>query len=189
MNASNSPSPEEAPPAVETTPAADAAPDIDRAQAELETLKDRHLRLQADFENFRRRTLRERAEAQTRAHEDLMRNLLPVLDHFELGLRSAAEHGAEESVLSGFQLVQSELLRVLERAGLSAVEAAPGTPFDPHQHEAVTHAPSDLHAADTVVQQTRRGYRLGPVLLRPVQVVVSSGPGPVAPNVETSNGG
>ncbi len=179
-------------------PAADAAPEtlpaeapaeIDRAQAELETLKDRHLRLQADFDNFRRRTQRERVEAQARAHEELMKSLLPVLDHFEIGLRSAAEHGADQSVRAGFEMVQSELLRVLERAGLTAIDVAPGSPFDPYHHEAVTHAPSDQYPADTVLQQTRRGYRLGPTLLRPVQVVISSGPGPASTPAETSNGG
>jgi molecular chaperone GrpE len=167
----------------EATPDAPAASaeEIERALAELETLKDRHIRLQADFENFRRRTQRERAEAHARAHEELMRNLLPVLDHFEIGLRSAAEHGADEAVRSGFLLVQNELLRALERAGLTPLDAAPGDPFDPHLHEAVSHAPSDQYPPDTVLQATRRGYRLGPKLLRPAQVVVSSGPGPSTP--------
>ncbi|HMP75236.1 MAG TPA: nucleotide exchange factor GrpE [Kiritimatiellia bacterium] len=167
-------------PVVEPAPAAES--DVDRAQAELETMKDRHLRLQADFDNFRRRMQRERVEAQARASEDLMKALLPVLDHFELGLRSAADHGAEESVRTGFQLVQDELVRVLERSGLAALDAAPGTPFDPHQHEALTHAPSAEHPADTVLQQARRGYRLGGQLLRPVQVVVSSGPAAEVPH-------
>ena len=176
-------------PAAEEAPAA-ATPDVDRAQAELETMKDRHLRLQADFDNFRRRMQRDRVEAQARASEDLMKSLLPVLDHFELGLRSAADHGAEESVRTGFQLVQDELVRVLERAGLTALDAAPGTPFDPHQHEALTHAPSTEHPADAVLQQARRGYRLGGQLLRPVQVIVSSGPGPTAaPSAEETHGG
>ncbi len=151
------------------------APDLDRSQAELETLKDRHIRLQADFDNFRKRAQRERLEAQGRAHEELMRALLPVLDHFEIGLRSAIEHGSDEAVCAGFRLVQDELTRVLDRAGLSALDTAPGRPFDPHQHEAVTHAPSAEHPADTVVQQVRRGYRLGAQLIRPAQVVVSSG--------------
>ncbi len=189
MNHSDSTPPAEAPldtPASETAADAPIEPsgDIERAQAELETLKDRHIRLQADFDNFRRRTQRERAEAQARAHEELMKNLLPVLDHFEFGLRSAAEHGVDEAVRSGFQLVQNELLRALERAGLTALDAAPGEPFDPHLHEAVTHAPSNEYPPDTVLQATRRGYRLGPALLRPAQVVVSSGPGPATPSAE-----
>ncbi len=148
---------------------------LDKAQAELETLRDRHVRLQADFENFRRRTQREQLESQTRAVERLMDSLLPVLDHFDLGLQSAANHGASEAILAGFRMMRDELLRALERAGLSAVDAQPGHPFDPHLHEAITSAPSTEHPADTVIQQTRRGYRLGPQLLRPAQVVVSSG--------------
>ena len=163
------------PETVEATPAPPSAPEVERAQAELETLKDRHIRLQADFDNFRKRTQRERVESQARAHEELMRALMPVLDHFEIGLRSAVEHGADEAVCTGFRMVQDELVRVLDRAGLSALDATPGQPFDPHQHEAVTHAPSAEHPADTVLQQIRRGYRLGPQLIRPVQVVVSSG--------------
>lgn len=170
--------PDAVPPSAEPELPPDAVPapeELDKTQAELETMRDRHLRLQADFDNFRKRTQRERVEVQARAHEELLRALLPVLDHFEIGLRSAAEHGADESVRTGFQLVQDELMRVLEKAGMTAVDAQPGQPFDPHQHEAITHAPSAEYAADTVLQQTRRGYRLGQQLLRPVQVIVSSG--------------
>ena len=185
MNTSpDTPAPQEPP--VEPV---ETAAEMDRAQAELETLKDRHIRLQADFDNFRKRTERQRIEAQARAHEDLMKALVPVLDHFELGLRSAAAHGADEAFCAGFRMVQDELARVLERAGLTAIDAAEGAPFDPHQHEAVTHAPSNQHPVDTVVQQTRRGYRLGPVLLRPVQVIVSSGPAAQAPATEAGDGG
>lgn len=165
-------------------PAAPApGPDATReaAAVELETMKDRHLRLQADFDNFRKRTQRERAELQVRATEDLVRDLLPVLDHFEIGLRTAAEHHSDAAVRDGFQLVYDELLRVLQRAGVTPVDALVGGPFDPHQHEAVTHVPSGQQAADTVLQQSRRGYRLGERLLRPAQVVVSSGPGQPAP--------
>jgi molecular chaperone GrpE len=167
----NDTAPEPAAPA----PGPDAAREA--AAVELETMKDRHLRLQADFDNFRKRTQRERAELQVRATEDLVRDLLPVLDHFEIGLRTAAEHHSDAAVRDGFQLVYDELLRVLQRAGVTPVDASVGGPFDPHQHEAVTHVPSDRQAADTVLQQSRRGYRLGERLLRPAQVVVSSGPG------------
>lgn len=152
--------------------------DIDRYQAELETMKDRHLRLQADFDNFRRRTQRERVDLQVRANEELIRELLPVLDHFELGLKTAAEHSTEGAVVDGFQMVYDQLCAALKRSGLVAVDAS-GV-FDPHQHEAVTHVPSAELPADTIVQQTRRGYRLGERLLRPAQVVVSSGPPPTA---------
>ncbi len=176
-----------------TAPAADATaktpagpPEAELQQeaadvsAEIEALKDRLLRLQADFDNFRKRTARDRAEMCVRANEDLIRELLPALDHFEIGLRSAAEHGAEESVRQGFQLVYDQLQAALAKFGVTPVDAV-GVPFDAQEHEAITHAPSSDIPAGTVMQQLRRGYRLGTLLLRPAQVLVSSGPPEAAP--------
>lgn len=161
-------------------------PQDEKAQAELETLKDRHLRLQADFDNFRKRTQRERGELQVRATEDLVAELLPILDNFELGLRSPATQQAASPVRDGFQMVYDQLQAVLRRVGVTSFEASGA--FDPHLHEAVSHAPSAEHPADTIVAQLRRGYRLGEKLLRPAQVVVSSGP-PDAPEVSPVPGG
>ncbi len=157
----------------------------EKFQVELETMKDRHLRLQADFDNFRKRTQRERTEVQIRATEDLVDELLPVLDHFEIGLRAAATQPAAASVRDGFQMVFDQLQAALRKFGLIPFDAS-GV-FDPHQHEAITHVPSAEHPADTIVTQTRRGYRLGEKLLRPAQVVVSSGspePAAAAPTPE-----
>jgi molecular chaperone GrpE len=138
-------------------------------------LEERLLRLQADFDNFRKRTQRERLEFGRRANEELMTELLPVLDHFELGLRNARQQGINDSVVEGFQLVYDQLLSALGKFHLAPIEAD-GRPFDPHVHEAVTHLPSEEHPPDTVMAETRRGYRLGERLLRATQVVVSSGP-------------
>lgn len=158
-------------------PAAPAAGDaLKAAREEADALKDRLLRLQADFDNFRRRSLREKGEWSSTATEGLLRELLPVLDHFELGLKTAQERPTEAAVRDGFQMVHEQLLAVLKKAGLQPVEAHQAS-FDPHQHEAVAHVASDEHAEDEIVAQTRRGWRLGDKLLRPVQVVVSSGPG------------
>ena len=156
-----------APPAG-TAPARDAA-------AELAALKDRLLRLQADFDNFRKRALRERGELSQRAIEELVTALLPVVDHFRLGLKTAGEHGADPAMTDGFTLVYQQLMAALTKHGLAEIEAE-GKPFDPHLHHAVTHVPSDAHPADTVLTQTGAGYRLGDRLLRAAQVVVSSGP-------------
>ncbi len=144
-------------------------------QEENATLQDRLLRLQADFENFRKRTQRERSELYVRANEDLVEQLLPVLDTFELGMANAEKSGADSSILEGFALVHQQTLATLERFGLEPLNAE-GEPFDPHHHEAITHMPSADVAADSVIAQTRRGYRLGDRLLRAAQVVVSSGP-------------
>ena len=156
----------------------EAAPEAATPQAssELEVQKDKLIRLQADFDNFRKRTLREKSEIYARANEQLMVELLPVLDHFEMALTSAAEHKTEESVRHGFQIVYDQLLGAAKKHGLTPVDVHSAA-FDPHLHEAITHVPSNEYPADDIVSQVRRGYKLGEKLLRPIQVIVSSGPG------------
>ncbi len=153
-------------------PAAPPAPD---PTAEMAALKDRLLRLQADFDNFRKRTARDRDEVVQRAHENLLLDLLPALDHFELGLRTAIAHKAEKSVVDGFQMVFDQMMDALKKNGLSPIDAE-GHVFDPHRHEAISHVPSEDHPAETIITQTRRGYLLGNKLLRAAQTVVSKGP-------------
>lgn len=143
-------------------------------EAERAALADQLLRLQADFENFRKRTARERSEVSRRATEDLVDELLPVLDHFDLGLKNAREHDAKPSVLEGFELVHGQLAQTLGRIGLEVVDAV-GDRFDPNLHEAISQMPSADVPADHVSEQLRCGYTLGGRLLRPAQVVVSSG--------------
>lgn len=153
--------------------AADAAQEVEEPAAD--PLELRLLRHQADFDNYRKRMVRERQEWAQRAAEDLLTDLLPVLDHYKMGLEMASKHQTDEAVQNGFQLVYDQLLSALKKAGLEPIDAE-GQPFDPHLHEAITHLPSADHDADLVLTQTRRGFRLGSKLLRPSQVVVSSGP-------------
>jgi molecular chaperone GrpE len=168
----------------------DATPDIEVEDVEPEaidpltalrdenaSLQDRLLRLQADFENFRKRTQRERSELYVRANEEIVEQLLPVLDTFELGMANAEQSEADSSMVEGFQLVYQQTLATLKKFGLEPLHAE-GEPFDPHHHEAITHLPSPDVPADHVMTQTRRGYRLGDRLLRAAQVVVSSGSPP-----------
>lgn len=152
----------------------DAPAAADAAAEERDQLNDRLLRLQADFDNFRKRTQREREQLRTTANSDLLEDLLPVLDHFEMGLANAKKHDANPQVLEGFQLVYDQLMGALKRCGLDSIESV-GLLFDPHLHEAITHLSSEEHPADTVITETRRGYALGDQLLRAAQVVVSSG--------------
>ena len=154
--------------------AAEAEIDINALFAERAALGDRLLRLQADFENFRKRTQRERSDLSRRATEHLMEELLPILDHFELGFENAERNEANPAVVEGFRLVYDQVINTLGKFGLTAI-AVEGQHFDPHLHEAITHLPSEEHPPDTVVTQTRRGYLLGDRLLRAAQVVVSSG--------------
>jgi len=170
----------ETPVEAESVPVADTpapSPAVEPDEADVAALQQRLLRLQADFENFRRRTQRERSDTYRRANEDLLHALLPVLDHFELGFENADPDDNNESVLDGFRMIFQQTLTALGKFGLAPMETE-GQPFDPHLHEAVTHLPSDDIPADAVVAQTRRGYMLGDRLLRAAQVVVSSGPVP-----------
>ena len=140
---------------------------------EEEPLQLQLLRMKADFDNFRKRQVRERIEWITRANEDLFLELLPVLDHYEMGLKSAEEHQTDNSVIEGFRLVYDQLIDLLKKSNVTPMETI-GEPFDPHHHEALTHMPSD-QPAETIVEEFRKGYMLGDKLLRAAQVVVSSG--------------
>jgi len=144
-------------------------------EEEDESLRDQFVRLQADFANFRNRTQRERVELYQRANEDLLLEILPVLDHYEMGLQTAEQHDADPAVVDGFKLVLDQFQNVLNKFNLTPIEAV-GETFDPHKHEALTHMPSDEYAAEICSNQVRRGYLFGDKLLRAAQVVVSSGP-------------
>jgi molecular chaperone GrpE len=143
----------------------DAASDAVDEVAEFRALAQR---VQADFENYRKRVLREQTALVERAHEALLEALLPVLDSFELALTTIAD--ADEKVRKGVELVYAELLGVLEKAGLERIETD-GTPFDPNVHEAVMQQEGD---GDPVVTETMRtGYRLKGRVLRPAMVKVT----------------
>jgi len=144
-------------------------------EEEEESLRDQFVRLQADFANFRNRTQRERVELYQRANEDLLLEILPVLDHYEMGLQTAAQHDADQAVVDGFKLVYDQFQNVLNKFNITRIEAV-GEVFDPHKHEALTHMPSDEYAAEVCSNQVRRGYMFADKLLRAAQVVVSSGP-------------
>lgn len=151
----------------------EAAPVVE--EEEHESLRDQFIRLQADFANFRNRTQRERIELYQRANEDLFLELLPVLDHYEMGLQTAGQHDADKAVVDGFKLVYEQFQNVLNKFNLKPVDAV-GEEFDPHKHEALTHMPSEEYPAGVCSNQIRRGYLFGDKLLRAAQVVVSSGP-------------
>jgi molecular chaperone GrpE len=167
----------ESPPAEEPRPAEPVAEVVstEPQPSPEEVLQDRLLRLQADFDNYRKRMAREKLDWIAFASEKLVLDLLPVLDHFELGLADSAKNGAPAAFTEGFQLIYNQLRAAIEKAGVEAIDAE-GQAFDPNLHEAITHMPSETVPEEQVVAQTRRGYRIGDKLLRAAQVVVSSGP-------------
>lgn len=142
--------------------------------AEAEAKRDEYLavlqRVAADFDNYRKRVLRDQEHLVTRAHERLVKELLPVLDDLERALDAAEEHD-EATVVEGVRLVRRALLAALEREGLELIEAE-GV-FDPHVHEALLSQPSEGAETGTVLEVVQKGYRLGDRVLRPARVVVA----------------
>ena len=144
--------------------------------SQVESQRDEYLdtlrRVQAEFENYRKRVIKEQTALVDRATEGLVEQLLPVLDSFELALKNFDAAGGHdtESVRKGVELVYAELLGVLEKAGLSRVEAE-GKPFDPNVHEAVMQEEGDGEPVVTDVLRT--GYTLKGRVLRPAMVKVS----------------
>jgi molecular chaperone GrpE len=144
------------------------------ANEDVTALTDRLTRLQADFENYRRRVLREKDATYRRANEDIMEEMLPVLDHLDMAFSSASAPDLENPVVVGVKLVADQLRGALSKFGLEAIDAE-GQSFDPNWHEAISHLPSPDVEENGVMAQVRCGYKLGSYLLRPAQVVVSSG--------------
>ena len=140
-----------------------------------EILKDRLLRLQADFDNYRKRIDRERKDWAVFANEKLLKDLLPALDNFALGLANGEKAHAPAALLEGLRLVQGQFESALAKSDITPIDAD-GQPFDPNLHEAITHMPSPDVPEGSVIAQTRRGWKMGDKLLRAAQVVVSSGP-------------
>jgi molecular chaperone GrpE len=145
-------------------------------QADLDRFRDLALRTQADFENYKKRSAREKEEAIKYANSSLLQRLVSIIDNFELGLAAAKEEGQQSPIYSGMVLVQKQLNDLLTESGLQPIEAE-GKKFDHNEHEAIVHEPSDQVPEGIVLRQTRRGYRFKDRLLRPAKVVVSSGPG------------
>ncbi len=140
-------------------------------------LQERLLRLQAEFENFRKRTLREKEEAFRYGHQNLVKDLLPTVDNLERAIESArgSQGGDLEGLLQGVEMVLRELLAILANFGLERIDAE-GAAFDPAVHEAMAQQPDESVAPNTVIQVFETGYRLRDRLLRPARVVVSSAP-------------
>lgn len=143
--------------------------------AELAHNKDLYLRERAETENFKKRIQREKNEALRFAQEPLARDLLPVIDNLERAVEHAAAGGNGQPLVEGVRLVLRNALDVLERHGVTRVDASEG-PFDPNQHEAVMRVANAALPPNQVVEQFEPGYRLHDRLLRPAKVSVSSKP-------------
>ncbi|PYM73377.1 MAG: nucleotide exchange factor GrpE [Candidatus Rokuibacteriota bacterium] len=145
---------------------------------EADEQRDRYLRAAAEFDNAKKRAAREREDYTRYATESLVRELLPVLDNFERALAAARNEPGAAAVVSGVELIQRELLRALEKVGVTPFVSV-GQPFDPERHEAVARVPAGPGAPEgTVVSETAHGYVLNGRVLRPAMVTVAMAPDP-----------
>ena len=128
-------------------------------------------RLQAEFENYRKRVRRDQEQLRLHAAETVVESLLPVVDNMRRALEAVREHG-DGQLSAGIELVYEQLLHTLAGHGLSEVEVEPGAAFDPEVHEAVMTQASDDHDEGAILQVMERGYLLHGRLLRPAKVVV-----------------
>jgi molecular chaperone GrpE len=133
-------------------------------------------RERAEFLNYKRRTAEERERELGLAGEDLIRKVLALADDFDRAIEARPEAIAAESWFEGVAAIDRKLRTLLESEGVSPIDAAPGTPFDPRQHDAIANVPGTGRPEGEIVEQVRRGYRLRDRVLRPALVAVAAAP-------------
>jgi molecular chaperone GrpE len=162
--------------APEALPAGDgsAAEQIEKLVAEKQDMQNTLLRRQADFENYRKRVERERAQERHRGAELLIEQVLPVLDAFDLAL-SGQSGAASPEYRKGFEIIRAQLWNALAKQGLQPIEAV-GKPFDPNLHHAIQNVPTADEPEGTVLGEMQKGYMFHDRVLRPAMVRVASAP-------------
>jgi molecular chaperone GrpE len=163
-------------------PAATAEERVAALQAERDEIKDRMLRIAADFENWKKRSRKEQTDAETRVREQVLKDMLEVVDNLERATSAYVENGSVDgaSVLKGVNLVLRLFQTKLERYNVKPFEAK-GQPFDPRVHEAISQVATADVAPGTVANELQKGYRIGDKLLRPAIVSVATAPSSAKP--------
>ena len=150
------------------------------ASAELEALREKYLRLSADFDNYKKRLAREKQEIRDFGNAQKLKELLFVLDNIERAIELSEESHGEKTdfvaFLDGIKLVHAQFLAGLENFGVVAIDSGEGTVFDPSYHEAVYKEHSETYESGTIISEVQKGYLLNGRLLRPSMVSVSQGP-------------
>jgi molecular chaperone GrpE len=157
----------------ENAPAEATTDELTRAAEERDQLRDRLLRTTAEFDNYRKRVDRDRKEMADRAAEAILIEILPIIDDLERALAAPDAGEGAEGYRRGVELIHRQLLDLLTRRGVTPIETT-GATFDPHLHQAVSSEPSADHREGEVIEEFRRGYRLGDRLLRPAMVKVAT---------------
>ena len=162
---------------VEETPPEAAEPDLAAQLAAAEKQRDDYLdqwrRSAADFQNFKKREEKMRAERERAANARLLTRLLPVMDDLQRGVKHVPEEISANDWVAGMLAIERKLWTILEQEGVSAIEAAPGSELDPTIHEALVAVPAEGVESGTIVDELERGYRLREMVLRPARVTVA----------------
>ncbi|KAK8692260.1 hypothetical protein V6N13_075731 [Hibiscus sabdariffa] len=153
--------------------------------AEITSGKDKYIRLQADFDNFRKRSEKERLTTRSDAQGEVMESLLPMVDSFERAKQQIKpETEKEKKIDTSYQGIYKQFMEIMRSLQVAVVPTV-GKPFDPSVHEAIAREESQEFKEGIIIQEFRRGFLLGDRLLRPAMVKVSSGPGSKKATVAT----
>lgn len=142
------------------------------SDAKLAEMTDRYLRLMAEYDNFRKRTIREKEDIIRTATEELMKNLLPILDNLDRATEHRNSQLSLEEYAKGVTLIEDQLRATLSKAGLEQMDVV-GSPFDPEKHDAIMQMESKDHEAGTVINVVEKGYMLSGKVIRHPKVIVS----------------
>jgi molecular chaperone GrpE len=159
--------------AQDNAPTEAANDELAKAVEEREQLRDRLLRTTAEFDNYRKRVDRDRKDMTDRAAQAILTEILPIIDDLERALAAEDIGEGADAYRRGVELIHRQLLDLLTRRGVTPIDTA-GATFDPHLHQAVSSEPSADHREGEIIEEFRRGYRLGDRLLRPAMVKVAT---------------
>nr|WP_281172444.1 nucleotide exchange factor GrpE [Ectobacillus panaciterrae] len=141
-------------------------------EAKLSETENRALRLQADFDNYRRRVQLDREAAEKYKAQSLVLDILPALDNFERAMKVEVNDEQAQSLLQGMEMIHRQLVEALVKEGVEAIEAV-GQPFDPYLHQAVMQVEDSSYESNTVVEEFQKGYKLKDRVIRPAMVKVN----------------
>ncbi len=141
-------------------------------QAKLDESENKMLRIQADFDNFRRRTRLDQEAAQKYRAQSIVSDILPALDNFERALQIEANNEQTKSLLQGMNMVYNQLVQALQNEGVETIQSV-GETFDPHLHQAVMQVEDENYESNTVVEELQKGYKLKDRVIRPAMVKVN----------------
>jgi len=163
---------------LELTPGSEEPSDLepeDEGEREADDLQQKYIRLAADFENYKKRLVKEKADVVAYGNEELIKALLNVLDNLERALEHTESGDDSPALLEGVKLVHKQFGSCLEKFGVTSVDASTGTEFDPRIHQAIERVESSELSSDLILSQMLPGYMLKDRLIRPALVVVSKG--------------